>query len=252
MNMRKPLTSVLLLLSNTTVLLTQAQYAPVAYSKWQLGAGLLATVYQGDLTPKRLGSIATSKPGFTLFTNYKLIPQLTVQAALAISSLAGNDAVYTSPAYRRERNFKYGTPIRELSIKALYQLHKYYAADDDLLFPYVGVGIAITTLNVTKDYSSITTKLSTEQPSILSGIAADDAHGTPSILVSLPVVVGVRKQVHTQWDVFAELNYRLTTTDYLDGFSQAANPSKKDKYYTVAIGMIYKIKRDKGIQCPSY
>jgi hypothetical protein len=40
------------------------------------------------------------------------------------------------------------------------------------------------------------------------------------------------------------------STDYLDGFTKAANPSKKDHYYTHTIGLIYSFGEKNTLACP--
>ena len=181
----------------------QAQYKqPSQYSRWEVGGGLSGFIYQGDLTPHRLGSIETIKPGLLLFGNYKLKPQLKLQASAAIGSLKGNDAVYSTPGYRKERNFLFTTPIKEFAIKVQYQIFKPYSEDEALLFPYISAGIGATFLNVKNDYSKLSNKLATAEPNILTGIAADVAHGTPKKIFFIPVTIGVRKMITPRIDFF--------------------------------------------------
>ncbi len=232
---------------------TQAQYSqPSQYSRWEAGAGLQALIYQGDLTTHRLGSIETTKPGLLLFGNYKLKPQLHIQASAAIGSLKSNDAVYTTPGYRKERNFVFKTKLKEFALEAQYQIHKSYQADETKLFPYIGAGLGVSFINVTTDFSKITSKLALAEPRIITGIAADIANGTPKKLIFIPLTIGVRKMYTPRLDFFAEAKYRLINTDYLDGVSQAAGNTKKDKYYSINVGVVYKFYNNKGIKCPSY
>jgi hypothetical protein len=230
-----------------------AQYTqPSQYSRWEVGAGLQGLIYQGDLTTHRLGSIETIRPGLLLFGNYKLKPQLKLQASAAIGVLSGNDAIYASPGYRRERNFTFTTLLKEFEVAAQYQLHKSYQADETLLYPYISAGLGLSILNVKTDFSKITSKLSLAEPNILVGIVADVAKGPPSTLLYIPLTVGVRKMYSPRLDMFAEAKYRLTTTDYLDGVSQAAGSTKNDKYYSINVGVVYKFYNNKGIACPKY
>jgi hypothetical protein len=231
----------------------QAQYKPQSiYSRWEVGAGLSGFVYQGDLTPRRIGSIETIKPGLTVFGNYKLKNQLRLQAAFAIGSLKGNDAVYVTPQYRRERNFAFTTPVKDFSIGLQYQIHKAYLGDEALLYPYIGVGLGVSIVNIKKDYSSLTTKLATAEPQILTGLIADNNKGTPRTIINIPLTVGVRKMYNQRFDFFAEAKYRWMQTDYLDGFSQAAGSKYDDKYYSINVGANYKFYSNKGIKCPTY
>jgi hypothetical protein len=245
--------SIAFTLSLLFVQVTTAQFKqPSNYSRWEVGGGISTFIYQGDLTPRKLGSFETLKPGFLVFGNYKLKNQLRLQAAFAMGKLKGNDAKYSKPAYRQERNFLFTTLVKELSLKLQYQIHKNYLGDEALLYPYISAGIAFNFFNIKKDYSGLSTKLSSAEPQILAGIAADDNHGTPKALISLPIVVGVRKLYNERWDLFAEANYRFVFTDYLDGFSKAANPSRNDKFYSISVGAIYKFRKNNSISCPKY
>ncbi len=230
-----------------------AQFSPKNnLSKWELGAGLSAFIYQGDLTPRFLGSLETTKPGLNAFVNYKLKNQIKLQAAASIGSLKGNDAIYITPAFRKERNFLFTTPVKDFSLAAQYQIYKSYLGDEALLYPYIGAGIGFTFVNIKKDYSNLNTKLTTSEPKILSGLAIDDAKGTPRKIINIPLVVGVRKQYNQRFDMFAEIKYRFIKTDYLDGFSQSAGSKNGDKFYSINFGAIYKLYNNKGIACPKY
>lgn len=222
------------------------------WSKFEVGGGVSAFVYQGDLTPRRLGSFETIKPGFLVFGNYKLNNQLKVQAAFAMGWLKGDDAKYKNPAFRQERNFLFTTSVKEVSAKLIYDIYKPYKGDEALLFPYIGAGLGLNFFNIKKDYSRLTTKLTSAEPNILTGLAADDSKKLPRLLITIPVVVGVRKMVTERIDFFTELNYRFVFTDYLDGFSQAANPKEKDKFYSINVGVVYKFRKNNSIGCPAY
>jgi hypothetical protein len=40
------------------------------------------------------------------------------------------------------------------------------------------------------------------------------------------------------------------STDYLDGFSQAANPTENDHYGIYSIGAVYRIGKKNTLACP--
>ena len=48
----------------------------------------------------------------------------------------------------------------------------------------------------------------------------------------------------------AEASYRFTFTDYLDGFSEVANPKKKDYYSSYSVGLIYTLGVKNTLNCP--
>jgi hypothetical protein len=243
----------IVLLITTALVITTTQAQKISkYSKWEIGGGLSAFIYQGDLTPRRLGSIETTKPGILLYANYKLKEQLILQAAFAWGKLKGDDSKYNNPAYRRERNFLFTTPVKEVSIKANYSFFKKYKGDEALLFPYVGAGVGVAFFNIIKDYSRLTEKLSIAEPRIVQGLVMDNSSTPTKVLITIPLTVGVRKMYNERLDLFAEINYRYITTDYLDGFSKAANSNSKDKFYSINAGVVYKFYKNNAIGCPTY
>jgi hypothetical protein len=244
--MRMKLLTTLLLLAATTAT------AQSKFSKWEIGAGLGANIYQGDLTPKRLGSFRHVRPGILLLANYQAWQKTKLQLMLNSGRLYGNDASYDNPGYRQQRAFKFKTTFHEAQLKAVYQLHENYAEDASLLFPYIHAGIGVAYIRTAKDASALSNKLATDEPQILAGLALDDARKPNKLIVTIPVGFGVRKNVLPRWDAFAEANYRITFNDYIDGFSEAVNPKRKDGYYGINVGMIYKFRKDNSIGCPKY
>ena len=47
----------------------------------------------------------------------------------------------------------------------------------------------------------------------------------------------------------AEGAYRLTTSDYIDGFKYAGNPKRNDHYYGLSIGLSYRFRANRN-DCP--
>jgi hypothetical protein len=222
------------------------------YSKFEVGGGLSAYVYQGDLTPKAYGSIKNTKPGLLLFVNYKWKPQMSLQASYNLGFLKGNDASYSTPSWRRLRNFTFKGMANEIQFKAIYQPYKNYEEDQFLIFPYVHAGLGLSFLSIQKDYSALNNKLTDAEPRILAGLSQDNQKGPARVLLTIPFGAGVRKMLTPRLDGFAELNYRYTFNDYIDGFSESANSNKKDRYYSVNIGLIYKFWKNNNIGCPTY
>jgi OOP family OmpA-OmpF porin len=90
-----------------------------------------------------------------------------------------------------------------------------------------------------------------ESSEVLTGLAVDNAHGTPRALFSVPVGVGAEYPISNRFSVNIETSYRFIFTDYLDGFSKSANPNLQDHYHSTSVGLIYKFGgKDKGIGCP--
>src|ERR1051325_10839179 len=73
-------------------------------SRYEVGIAGGIFVYQGDLTPTRLGSFKTPRAVFAIDISRSISPVLSLRTNLAIGGLHGNDARYQSPPYRQQRS----------------------------------------------------------------------------------------------------------------------------------------------------
>jgi hypothetical protein len=214
-----------------------------------LNAGLY--VYQGDLTPDPLGSFRTIKPGFSLFAKKPINHFLAARVHMSFASLQGNDSRYSKPEYRQQRNFYFFSPLMEFSGQLVWNIRgRNY--DDYGIQPYVFTGAGVSVVRTQKDYSRMNAAYFGEGGEIYNGLVADNAHGTSPVLLSVPVGVGAEYPLSERFSVNLETSYRFIFTDYLDGFSQSANPKLNDHYHSTSVGLIYKFgKKIKGLGCPS-
>lgn len=218
-------------------------------AKYEVGLAAGVFVYQGDLTPYRFGSFKTIRPGLVLHGSRKLNSTLAVRLNLSLASLSGNDAKYNAPAYRQQRNFSFRTPLIEFSPQLVWNPLGW----DDVgkkISPYVFGGIGLSILKIKRDWSNFNAAYFESEPSVLSGLAIDAAHRTPRITAVVPVGAGIRYSISPQLVLNAEAGYRILFTDYLDGFSRAANPSLKDHYYSITVGAIYRFGKKNSWDCP--
>lgn len=207
-------------------------------------------VYQGDLTPERIGSFRTMQPGFSLFAKKPINYFLAARVHISIAKLVGDDSRYSNPEFRQQRNFYFTTPVKEFSAQFVWNvLGKNY--EDKGIMPYVFSGAGISLIGVKKDYSRMDTKEFPPTSDVVAGLAIDNARGTPRTLLSVPVGIGAEYPISNRFSVNIETSYRFIFTDYLDGFSQSANPKQQDHYHSTSAGIIYKFGNpNKGISCP--
>ena len=220
------------------------------YKDMSIGLNAGMYIYQGDLTPQTLGSFKTIQPGFSFFAKKPINHFLAARVHISIAKIKGDDSRYSKPEYRQQRNFSFTTPVKEFSAQLVWNvLGKNY--EDQGIMPYVFSGAGISLISVQKDYSRMDTKVFGESSEVVAGLAVDNAHGTPRTLFAVPVGVGAEYPISNRFSVNLETSYRFIFTDYLDGFSQSANPKLKDHYHSTSAGIIYKFgNRNKGIACP--
>jgi len=84
-------------------------------TKFEVGINGGAFIYQGDLTPSRLGSYRTLKPGVGIYIDRIITPILSFRTNLSLGKLKGDDSKYSVPEYRQQRNFKFKSPVLEIS-----------------------------------------------------------------------------------------------------------------------------------------
>ncbi len=210
-----------------------------------------AWIYMGDLTPDPLGSFRTIQPGISLFAKKPINRYLSARLHMSFARLVGDDSRYSKPEYRQQRNFYFSTPVKEFSGQLVWNIRG-MNYDDQGIQPYIFSGAGVSFTRITKDYSRMDPAVfGGESSEVLAGLAVDNAAGTPRALLSVPVGIGAEYPLSDRFSVNLETSYRFIFTDYLDGFSQSANPKLKDHYHSTSAGIIYKFgKRDRGIGCP--
>lgn len=218
--------------------------------KYEFGINLGFTVYQGDLTPQQLGSFRTQKLALGLQAAKLLSPSFSVRAAFLRGRLKGDDGLYASPEYRQQRNFNFTTPVTEFTGQLVWNpLSRNYAEKGFSPYFFAGAGFAF--LRIKRDWSGFNSSyFDTETSSIFSGLAIDTAHSVPKLIPVIPVGMGIKYFFTPKLGMNAEAAYRLGYTDYLDGFSEAANPAKKDHYLNYSIGIIYRSGKKNRLSCP--
>lgn len=219
----------------------------------ELGAGAAVFVYQGDLTPKRTGSYRNLKPGVVLSVARIVSSSFAIRFNLSAGSLRGDETKYENPEYRKFRAFTFRSPVLELSPQLVWNLRGKNVAVKGLS-PYIFGGAAVNFFRIQRDYSGYDPVYFGDGSDIPQRIAADEQQRLPRVRLAIPVGAGMRYNISNSFAVNAETAYRFLSTDYLDGFSQAANPERNDHYQTISAGLIYRwgnVKKGKNqLGCP--
>ena len=219
-------------------------------SKYEFGIHVGFLVYQGDLTPQKLGSFKTQTPAIGLYASRIFSPSFSLRTNLAFGKLKGDDAKYSFPAYRQQRNFNFSSPVIEIS-----ELLVWNAVARDYInwefSPYLFAGVGFSFLRISRDWSNINTAyFSPESSEIWTGIVTDAAHTPPRLIAVVPAGAGLKYFISPVWAINAETSYRFVFTDYLDGFSHAADPQRDDHYFEYSAGLIYRAGKKDRLGCP--
>ncbi len=239
-----------LLFTGLFMLMSSLAYAQVNVARYELGIAVSNFVYQGDLTPSAMGSYRTMRFGVSLHASKIMNASFSLSTHLAIGGLRGDDAKYNSPEYRQQRNFNFRTPVVELSQQIAWNpLARNYA--DKGVSPYLFAGAGLNLLRIRRDYIRYNPEyFNALGEDVTARLARDAEHRVPRIIPVIPAGLGIRYNFTSRWTVNAEGAYRVVFTDYLDGFSKAANPSRNDHYHTLSIGAVYRIGKKNTLDCP--
>ena len=221
--------------------------AQLKASPYEVGFNFGTSLYTGDLTPGILSSYKSPGLFFGIEGRKILNQRFTVRTSLSHGKIKANDANYATPAWRKERNFNFQASVTEIAGNLIY----YPLGAERKLTPYVFAGVGYSFLKITRDYSNFNENYFAGEPKTLAGLSEDLNTDPPKGAFVLPVGAGIRYPISKKLSLNMETSYKLTRTDYLDGFSKAANPKHKDAYYTHTVGIIYTFGSKSMMDCPT-
>lgn len=221
--------------------------------KYELGLNVGAYLYQGDLSPSRYGSFKTLRPGIGVSFAKPLSSLFSLRGVFNLASLKGDEARYDDPEYRKHRAFAFKSAVKELGVQIQYNIlgKKDYWPKVE---PYVFAGVSAALINTHKDFGSFDALYFSEPEAdaILTGLAADNEQRNRRVVLNLPVGLGIRYNINSNWAINTESNFRFGGSDYIDGYSQSVNPEKKDHFFSQTVGVSYRLgKKSKQVGCPA-
>lgn len=210
-----------------------------------IGFSLNALNYYGDLSPlpQRVSTdISFTRPGFGFSFLHRFGPRYTLQGQFMWGTLRGSDesahANDENGKYRHQRNLSFRNQIKELSVVAYFDLFENMSTYISRVkwTPYIYVGVAGFLHN--PQAKAPTTFLDgTPNPSAGKWINLHDlgTEGQYSTLastdvnygikpyslaqVAIPFGIGARLRLNEVIDVWGDIGFRYTFTDYLDDVS---------------------------------
>ncbi|CAN5823823.1 hypothetical protein BH11BAC4_BH11BAC4_06120 [soil metagenome] len=218
--------------------------------KWEAGINAGAYIYQGDLTIHPIGSVETIRPGFGLSVTRIISSAFSARLMFNMAKIAADESIYNTPKFRQHRNLAFNASVKELGLSVHWNV--FGTNYDNVKFqPYVFAGAGVSFVNITRDYSGFNMAYFGPESSVTRGLATDVATAPPKVIAVIPVGGGIRYNISDRLVANIEGTYRLMRTDYLDGFSQAANPNMKDHYSSLTIGIAYKFGSRDRYGCPT-
>lgn len=223
-------------------------YGQQVYKRWELGGGAGWSGYLGDLNKSDFFSQEPKLSG-GLLGRYHISRNWALRGALTFGKLSGSDANFDD---RKVRGFKTTSSLTDLSAIVEYDFlgknrFKYDSTAFQVRFkrrlsPYLFTGAGVGFTNPKPDF----TGTASTPANFRQGAIADQAANYSKSNFVVPFGIGVRYDLNENWVLGAEAGFRLAFSDYLDGISQGANPSRDDRYKLSTLSITYRFdKKDK-------
>jgi hypothetical protein len=188
----------------------------------EFGIGAGAAHYFGDLNPTAAVNRPKANAGVFFrkqFNNYMSVRLSGEYALLGYSDQYSNNAV------QQRRNLSFNSHVWEAAVSFDFNFFTFQTGFEDFRFtPYVGVGVGAFSYD---PYAFLDNQKYFLRPLGTEG-QGSSAYPTfktyAPIAVSVPLTLGVKYALSEQFNVFAELMYRFTNTDYLDDVSGVYAP----------------------------
>jgi opacity protein-like surface antigen len=190
------------------------------------------------------GDYKSIRPAVALHVGKALDPYFSLRANLLVGKVAADESKYSTPAWKQFRSFKFNTSITELSATLVFNP---LGDNNRRLSPYVFAGAGVSFLNVKRDWSNLNRTVYDSKSEVQLGLAIDTVRSMPKAVAVLPVGLGLRFALGSQFSLNTEATYRVTSSDYVDGFKYSGNPKNRDNYYGLSIGLSYRLG---GYKCP--
>jgi len=218
-------------------------------AKTEIGLSGSGFIYHGDLSKTRLGHWKDVRFGAGVYAKRYLSPILAVRANVYRGSLSGNDCDFQEE-WRQKRAFQFSTSLTEVSVMAEADIfgqgrfrsfresgkhHHRWGA-----YLFAGVGVVFT--NASRNWSELNRQYFYKDAP--EKIAQDSLNTPDKMSLVVPAGFGVRYDISRHVSMFAEVGYRFTITDNLDGYKYAVYSSKYDGYTTYSFGVSYRFDRD--------
>ena len=218
--MKKNIVLLLLLLFTTTCL--KAQYLESFEHVGELGISFGVAHYFGDLNPsinfnrpKQSAAIHYTKQ----FNNYVGLKVSATYAFLAYADKYSNNIV------QQTRNLSFNTDVYEFSLNGTFNFFQFNPGFEGYDYtPYIGIGIGVFSYDpyaYLKDEKYYLRTIGTEGQ-------GSDIYPTKTPYKNsafcIPLTLGFKYALNAKMNIFTELRYRFTNTDYLDDVSTIYTP----------------------------
>ena len=213
-----------------------------------IGFSVNAVNYYGDMAPKPSSfstDISFTRPGFGLSFVHRFGPRYSLKGEFMYATLKGSDNDSADPGdldngiFRYQRNLSFRNRIKELSVVAVFDLFENQSTYISRVkwTPYAFLGLAALHHNP-QALAPATDLSGTALPQAgqwvdLRPLGTEGQHSTldpndvnfgikpySAFQIAIPFGLGARFRINEVMDLWADIGFRYTFTDYLDDVSQ--------------------------------
>ncbi len=199
-----------------------AQFFDAYKHAGEIGISAGVSHYFGDLNP----DINISKPKLSAALHYT--KQFNNYIGLKLSAnyafLAYADK-YSDNVFQKYRNLSFNTDVWEVSVNGTFNFFRFQPGFEGYNFtPYVGLGVGVFSFDPYAYLQNVKYNL---QPIGTEGQGSPlYPNRTPyeTYAFCIPITLGYKYAITPSFNIFTELRYRFTNTDYLDDVSTTYAP----------------------------
>lgn len=199
-----------------------AQIMSAFVHQGEIGISAGVAHYFGDLNP----STALNRPKVAAGIFFR--KQLTNYIGLRLSgdyAMLGYSDVYSNNPVQVSRNLSFNTNVWELSLAGDFNFFEFQPGFEGYEFtPYLGLGIGVFSFDPYAYLNNEKYLLRTLGTEGQGSALYPTLEPYSPIAISIPFTLGAKYALNARTNVFAELTYRFTNTDYLDDVSGVYAP----------------------------
>lgn len=188
----------------------------------EFGVALGGAHYFGDINTR--ASLKRPKFSAGVFFRKQFGNYVGLKVAANYAQLGFSDT-YSDNEVQRTRNLSFNTNLWEFSVSGDFNFFKFYPGMSGYTYtPYVSLGVGVFSYDpyaYLQNQKYFLRTLGTEGQGS-SAYPGRKPYG--SMAVCFPIAVGFKYNVSPTVNLFAEVGYRFTTTDYLDDVSTTYAP----------------------------
>lgn len=183
----------------------------------EIGVGAGVGHYFGDLNPD--AGLRSPKIAYGAFYKKQFSPYIGIRISGEYSFLGYSD-IYSSNIVQQRRNLSFNTDLWEIALSGDFNFFRFQPEFEEFRFtPYVGLGLSVFSYDPYAYLNGEKYQLRNLGTEGQGSALYPNLTPYSSTAIGIPFTLGVKKALSVRTNIFAEVIYRFTNTDYLDDVS---------------------------------